>query len=219
MGFTEKDFPPHLLEETFQPDRMVELKQIHSNEVWLSSQVRVGVEGGITRGDAIILDQKNTMAVIKTADCTPLFIWSGEGEPVGAVVHAGWRGLQQDIERIALEKLKEVSPQTSPDKLCAFLGPAIEAGCYEVGKELYESFSGKSYRDDIFLPHSAEGKMLMDVRKGVHLSLIEAGIPADHITESPLCTFCETDRFPSYRRESHIDGRIFNFMVILASTD
>lgn len=214
MGFTETDFPLDLLKDTFKPHRLVELKQIHSNTVWLSSQVQAGVEGGVTKGDAIILDQKNTMAVIKTADCTPLFLWSEEKEPVGAVVHAGWRGLQHDIERKAIDKLIETFPHTSPDKLHAFLGPAIEAQCYEVGKELYDSFSKKSYRDAIFLPHPKEDKLLMDVRKGVHLSLIESGIPQGHIVESPLCTFCEKNRFPSYRREPHIDGRIFNFMIV-----
>lgn len=214
MGFTETDFPLDLLKDTFKPHRLAELKQTHSNVVWLSSQVQDGVEGGITRGDAIILDQKNTMAVIKTADCTPLFLWSEEDQTVGGVIHAGWRSLQQDIERKAIDKLSDAFPHITPDKLHAFLGPAIEADCYEVGKELYDAFSGKSYRDAIFLPHPKEGKLLMDVRKGVHLSLIEAGIPADNIVESSLCTFCEKDRFPSYRREPHIDGRIFNVMIV-----
>jgi copper oxidase (laccase) domain-containing protein len=70
LGFTELGFSFADLSQWFDPYGLVELKQVHSDIVRFSSQTRDGTEG-----DGIILDQKGMVAVIKTADCSPLFFW------------------------------------------------------------------------------------------------------------------------------------------------
>ena len=70
LGFTEIHFSFTDLSRLFGPYKLIELKQVHSDIIHVSSQIEPG-----SKGDGIILDQKETMAVIKTADCTPLFFW------------------------------------------------------------------------------------------------------------------------------------------------
>ncbi len=153
-GFTEAHFPIEALSRLLSPYAMVELKQVHADTLRLSSQITPGMSDTPgTEGDGIILDQRQTVAIIKTADCTPLFFWDKEGA-VGGVVHIGWKGLLKGIERKLLEVLREKFPAVDLGRLNFYLGPSIETKCYEVGPDLYEAFSIKTYRDEIFYPFS-----------------------------------------------------------------
>lgn len=225
MGFTELLFSSRDMSRLFSSYKLVELKQVHSDIIRVSSQIEPGSEG-----DGIILDQKNILAVIKTADCTPLFFWypGDSGCSIGGIIHIGWRGLLQGIEKKLLKLLEEKFINIDIKKLNFFLGPSIEKDCYQVGPDLHEMFSSKTFRDDIFSPiHSdaadpgdreklgnRECKYLLDVKKGIRLSLKESGIPGHQVSESTLCTFCEKDRFPSYRRYPTPGSRIYNFLLL-----
>ena len=218
LGFTEMNFSFPDLSRHFSPCKLIKLKQVHSDIIHISSQIEAGTEG-----DGIILDQKDTMAVIKTADCTPLFFWYHRCNDfsIGGVIHIGWRGLLKGIEKKLLELLAAKFTTVDIHQLNIFLGPSIEKNCYEVGPDLYEMFSPKTHRDDIFYPlytsRNRKNKYLLDVKKGIRLSLKESGIPAQRIWESPLCTFCEKDRFPSYRRCPTPGKRIYNFLLLKAT--
>lgn len=217
LGFTEIHFSFTDLSSLFGPCKLIELEQVHSDIIHISSQIKPDSEG-----DGIILDQKDTMAVIKTADCTPLFFWhQGSTDcAIGGVIHIGWRGLLKGIEKKLLQLLAENFEDIDIRQLNVFLGPSIEKNCYEVGPELYEMFSPKTYRNDIFSPLDTKGpgknKFLLDVKKGIRLSLEESGIAGQQIWESTLCTFCEKDRFPSYRRCPVPGQRIYNFLLLKA---
>jgi YfiH family protein len=217
LGFTEIRFSFTDLSRMFGPYKLIELKQVHSDIIHVSSQIEPGHEG-----DGIILDQKDTMAVIKTADCTPLFFWynGSTGCSIGGVIHIGWRGLLKGIEKKLLDLLVEKFVNLDIRRLNVFLGPSIEKNCYQVGPDLYEMFSLKTYRDDIFSPIFTKGdkiyKYWLDLKKGIRLSLKESGIPEQQIWESTLCTFCEKDRFPSYRRCPAPRKRIYNFLLLKA---
>jgi YfiH family protein len=154
------------------------------------------------------------MAVIKTADCTPLFFRDSHYS-IGGIIHIGWQGLLKGIEKKMVVLLKE-GKSIPLENLHFYLGPAIEKGCYEVGEDLYEQFSKKSYREDIFFykSHQQKRKYWMDVKKGISLSLQELGIPGSRIMDFRLCTFCEVERLPSYRRNKGTPNRIYNFLLL-----
>ncbi|MCP5053264.1 MAG: polyphenol oxidase family protein [bacterium] len=216
MGFTETGFLLEDLPRLFSlaPGAVKELKQTHSNRIHFSSGIAGAAEGEpLPEGDGIILDERMKLGVIKTADCTPLFFWDDAGT-IGGVLHIGWRGLLKGIEKKALELLTHTRTGVDFGQLKFLLGPAIEQTCYEVGPDLYEMFVNKGYRDDVFLrPGGEREKYLMDVKRGVRVSLNGMGIPDARISDTMLCTFCEGHRFPSYRR-MRSGGRIYSFLVL-----
>jgi purine-nucleoside/S-methyl-5'-thioadenosine phosphorylase / adenosine deaminase len=212
MGFTENDFPLNELARLFNVDvaRVKELKQIHSNKIFFSSAISAREE---QKGDGILLDERERLAVIKTADCTPLFLWDHRSN-IGGVLHIGWQGLEQGIEIAALKLLANLPEPVDPEQLSIYLGPAIEPSCYEVGQDLFDRFAAKGYGKDIFVPNNNKGKFLMDIKKGIGLSLQKMGVADDQIEDCGYCTYCRHEMFPSYRREPEIDGRIYNFMYL-----
>jgi polyphenol oxidase len=211
FGFTEIHFSPEDLSCVYPDFPHIVLEQVHSDIILFSSEID---PAHVTEGDGIILDQVNKMAIIETADCTPLFFWfPGSEAAIGGVIHIGWKGLCLGIEKRLIRFMQEKFPGIDLPQMHVFLGPSIEAKCYEVGNDLYEAFASKSYRDDIFFKIE-KSRLVMDVKKGIRLSLMECGIPGEHIMESSLCTFCEPARLPSYRRAKGTGLRIHNFLCL-----
>jgi YfiH family protein len=206
LGFTEIGFGLQDLADYFPGIHLVELKQIHSNRIFRSGGIRPG-----TKGDGIILENRNEMAIIKTADCVPLFFWE-KNFSNGGIVHVGWKGLEQKIEAALIKNLKK--HKRNPLDFRFFMGPAIEPTCYPVGPELVDRFKGYFYHEQVF-PRSAAGKYSLDIKKAIRLSLIHWGIAGKDILDSNICTFCQPSRFPSYRRDQGKKDRIYNFLALL----
>ncbi len=216
FGYTELNFSMADLEEFFHPRRLTAITQIHSDIIHSLGEENIPFE---TEGDGLIVRKPQDMAVIETADCTPLFFWHNSPEvSVGGVIHIGWKGLQLGIEKRLIDYLNRNYSSLILSQLHFFLGPSIEASCYEVGPDLYQQFDRMSYRDEIFKEmknNPDKTKLEMDVKKGIRLSLIESGIASQNISATNLCTFCEKERFPSYRRAKGTGQRIHNFLMLL----
>ena len=172
LGFTEKGFSAAALKRFFEPQPLLFLKQIHSARIVKASDWQAGCES-----DGLLLEKPGIVAVIQTADCVPLFFFD-DNFTVGGVIHVGWRGLCQGIEK----KLLEMVPG-NPEKYFYYLGPAIEKKCYPVGEDLYRLFMDKPYAESIFTPWR-DGKYLMDLKAGLIMSLLNGGIAATQIPVS-----------------------------------
>ena len=205
MGFTETGFELNHLEKFFPGNNLVQLKQIHSNIIIPTTGAGDGLEG-----DGLVLREKGVIAVIKTADCVPLFFWNNSYSLAG-ILHIGWKGLLYGIEQQLLAIVAK--DKLSLDEFHFSTGPAIESACYEVGPDLYEEFAPKPYRDDIFSP-KGNGKFWLDIKQGISLSLAHSGVGLHQVSHSPLCTYCLFPRFPSYRRNGKTGQRIYNFIFL-----
>ncbi len=179
------------------------LRQVHSDIIVESSNWQVGATG-----DGIIVREVKHAAVIQTADCLPLFFYRPAGGLAG-ILHLGWRGLRQGIEKRLLERVRQQGGDIR--ELRFFIGPAIEQSCYEVGEDLVRRFQGKAYFPYLFKP-AGNSRYRMDLKNGVRASLQAGGVGEGQIADCRLCTFCLPQRFPSFRRDGPGCGRIYNFI-------
>src|SRR5207245_401032 len=121
---------------------------------------------------------------------------------------------------------------TEPRDLKAGIGPGIHGCCYEVGPEIREQFASQfAYAADLFrevkesdpihekypllfLSARPPGhghlpkKIFLDLVEANRRQLIAAGVSAEHISASPLCTSCRTDLLFSYRADKGVTGRM-----------
>jgi len=203
FGFTESDADINDIGKYLNAEKILQLEQVHGNKIFFSNNIH-----GSLKGDGIILCEKNVLAVIRTADCVPLFFRTRDYKYAG-IIHIGWRGLYLGIGQNLIDLLKKKGIYTND--LFFFTGPAIEERCYTVQYDLVEKFKKLDYLDSIFKKKS-DGHYLMDIKKGITICLRKNGIPKKNITHSSICTFCDK-RFPSYRKNNH-EKRIFNFILL-----
>ncbi len=116
----------------------------------------------------------------------------------------GWRGIEQGIvgrTRSTRHALGFRHFFTRANY--AAIGPGIGACCYEVGEDVARRFG-----------FAAAGRI--DLAAINHEQLIRAGVPPSRIDTLGLCTYCDSARFHSYRRDGEQAGRMISFVRVLA---
>jgi len=142
---------------------------------------------------------------VRTADCYPVLLVDLDTRVVAAV-HAGWRGTAAGVVSEALQKMNALNqtnalPPTNADRIWAAIGPGIGACCYEVGEEVARRFG-----------QPQAGKL--DLAAANYRQLREAGVPDQNIDVMRRCTFCEADRFHSFRRDKDRAGRMISYITV-----
>lgn len=189
-----------LVQETGMPSLPVWLNQTHSNVVAVCEKPT----SAVIDADGVMTSTPQVVCSVMTADCLPVLITNTLGTQVAAV-HAGWRGLASGIIENAVEKM-------SGDPLI-WLGPAIGPQAFEVGEDVLSAFvSMHSATDRAFVPRKGvTGKWFADMDLITRIRLNELGVT--QVYSSNLCTFNDSERFYSYRRDG-ITGRQASFIWI-----
>jgi YfiH family protein len=171
------------------------LRQVHSPRV-----VDVEAPGWHGEGDALVSRARRLALSVITADCVPLLLASGEAV---AAVHAGWRGVAGGVVASALAAL----PGPAAGRR-AWIGPAIDACCYEVGEEVADAVAAVS--DPAVARPGPRGRPHLDLRQAVAVQLAAAGWT--DVTRLGPCTRCAGELLWSYRRDGKAAGRNLAFV-------
>ncbi len=193
----------------FPARRLVEAKQVHGCDVLVAEQTSPGER---TCGDALITNASGLGLAVQTADCIPVLIADARKVAVAAV-HAGRKGVAGGVLSATIERMRE-EYGCDPRDMRAALGPAISGERYEVGEECLPPFRERhpNWRD--FATPLGRGKWLLDLPLAARLQLASAGIPESRIGAPGPCTFSESSKFFSYRRDGPQTGRLLSAVWI-----
>ncbi|HEY2380843.1 MAG TPA: peptidoglycan editing factor PgeF [Terriglobia bacterium] len=180
---------------------IIKLNQVHSGIVVDVDDTSAA--GEAVEGDAAVTNLKGVLLGVQTADCVPVLIADREGRAVAAI-HAGWRGTASRIVEAAVRRLTQKF-QIDERDLIAAIGPHIGVCCYDVGEEV----AAQVNEPDAIVRMPEFEKPHLDLAVANRAQLLRAGIPAQQIETSLLCTKCRADLFHSYRR----DGKRMGLML------
>ena len=191
-------------------DRLVMPHQIHLtnmariDETFLSlpeSQRCEAIDGY----DALMTNLSHVCIGVSTADCIPILLYD-KVHHAACAIHAGWRGT---VARIAEKAVAEMinAYGTRPDQLRAQIGPGIHLDSFEVGNEVYEAFEQAGFNMALISRH--DEKWHINLPECNRLQLLAAGVRADAISVSPICTYQHATDYFSARRLGINSGRIF----------
>jgi len=188
-------------------NRLVMPHQVHDCVVRRIDGPQQGVIEGV---DAVMTDVPQLCIGVSTADCIPVLLYDSTHRAVSAV-HAGWRGTVLRIVQKAVEAMHDTYG-TAPADLQAVIGPGISLDSFEVGDEVYDQFLSAGF--DMQPISRRDAKWHIDLPMCNRLQLMEAGVPADHIQMTNICTYQQYDRYFSARRLGIQSGRIYTGILI-----
>jgi YfiH family protein len=164
----------------------------------------------IIEGDGFVTQNQELALTIHTADCIPAV--ASQGKFFGAV-HGGWRGVASGILYNWVEVFKKEGADIS--QLEVVLGPAIGVCHFEVGKDVAEQIVKSVKRtltkqelDQILVKHPDPAKKFVNLKRVAQIQLMQAGVKQENITDINECTYCNTEKFHSYRRNGKQAGRL-----------
>jgi YfiH family protein len=189
-----------LIRESLAAPELVFLRQVHGRRVVVVGQPPASRKDGAkpepAEGDALVTDRPGRFLTIQVADCQPVLLYDPTKKAL-ANVHSGWRGSLQNVLGAALAALA-AHFGTCPRDVVAGVGPSLGPCCAEF----------VNYRREIPRPYwsyknSADHFDFWALSRD---QLLDAGVPAENLHVSGLCTRCNTDMFFSYRGEG-VTGR------------
>ena len=171
------------------PNEPVWLEQVHGSKVF---ELGNAIPKSNT-SDASYTKEAGVVCAVLTADCLPVAFCDQAGEHV-AVAHAGWRGLINGV----LENTLQALPVEN-DKIMCWLGPAIGPNKFEVGEEVVEKFVLIDEKHKNAFVEKNNGKYLANIYQLAKNILAKNNVEA--VDGGVHCTFSESDKFYSYRRD------------------
>ena len=183
-----------LVREAGLPAEPLWLKQVHGCAVADPARDARGCEA-----DAAFADAPGRVCAVMTADCLPVLLTNRAGTRVAAA-HAGWRGLAGGVLEQTVRSFSD-----APQALIAWLGPAIGPQAFEVGDEVREAFVSLHAASEAAFSSARPGHWFADIYALARNHLAAAGVTQVH--GGGLCTFSDSERFFSYRRDG-VTGRM-----------
>ena len=169
--------------------------------------------------DGLLTNARGVTLTTFHADCLPVYL-ADQVHGAIALLHAGWRGTIGQITGHAVRRMGEEFG-TRPKDLTAVVGPGICRECYEIGEDVAERFrsalSAEEAAQVLTDPHRKEDGMhwQLDLGAANRIFLQHAGIPAEKIHVSGVCTRCNASHLHSYRAAGPLSGRNAAFLSLI----
>ena len=155
------------------------------------------IEDAIPQTDALITRTPGLPLIIYTADCVPVLVYDPMEHAIG-LAHAGWRGSVGNIAGAVVAAMcSEFGSR--PTNLIVRLGPSIGPCCYEVGDEVIDAWRASGIERFAEAIEPREPRAYLDLWRANSLAFEAAGVPADQVEHSGICTRCHAERFFSRR--------------------
>lgn len=198
----------------FDPHKLVGAVQVHRDDVRTVTAEDWG-KGLYAHtdyeADALITNVPETALMVYSADCGTLLYEDTKTGAVGAC-HAGWRGTALGIAGKTVRAMQE-GFGSRPEDIRVALGPCIGSCCFETDSDVPEAMI-KALGDDAKAAITPKGeKYYVNIKQINRMWLQRAGIAAEHIDVSPLCTACDPETFWSYRRHGDRRGSLAAVIV------
>ncbi|HBH93221.1 MAG TPA: peptidoglycan editing factor PgeF, partial [Bacteroides sp.] len=203
-------------------DNMVYSMQTHTTNV-----IRVGradCGNGVTKPqrfndvDGLVTNEPGVCLVTTYADCVPLYFVDTKNRAIG-LSHSGWRGTVGNITQVTVSLMRSEFG-TKPEDIIAFIGPSICKSCYEVSGDVAEKFKAAYSAEEIedILTDKGminkEHKYLLNLHAANVANMVNAGIPADNINVTDICTCCNPDFLYSHRASGGRRGGLCAFLEL-----
>ena len=163
-------------------------RQVHGATVNRAEDIVLGE----TAGDAIVLTSPGTVAMLVVADCLPLILYD-PATHVGAIAHAGWRGLAAGLLDGVVDAMRGNGARA--EDIRVGIGPAIGPCCYEVGPEVVSAVGAQESERR---PGSGD-RAFLDLAAVANRQLQIAGITPRQVEDVGECTRCASDVYFSAR--------------------
>lgn len=181
------------------------LKQVHGRKVVACDRAGAEADGHWTA-------EKSQALVVQTADCLPILF--SDGRKIAAV-HAGWRGVAQNIVGASSEA---AMINASDSRWWAVIGPHIALRNFEVGHDVANQILDGIAPEDrapMIRTHKSPDKSWVDLSLVVRAQILRHWGDDTRIVELDEDTY-ESELFHSFRRDRENAQRQYSFVALTA---
>ena len=174
-------------------ETMVFAQQVHGTAAALVGPADRGrgtaaEDDAVPATDILVTTAPDVTLVMLVADCLPIALVDPAAR-VLAAVHAGWRGTAAGAVAAAVLAMERRGAR--PERLRAFLGPAVAPDRYQVGAEVCRGLARAVRPDPLdagVTRHDGPGHWYVDLVAANRQQLLRSGLRPTHIADCGLTT-------------------------------
>jgi len=161
--------------------------------------------------DGLVTNDPSITLITGHADCMAFYCVDPAKKAIG-LAHAGWRGA---LGRIGANVIRQMTERfgTDPADVFVSVGPSICPTCFEVGRNVAESFE-REFGDIPCVVSRTGEKAHVDLWMVAAKQFFDAGVQAGHFSLFDVCTM-ETPLLYSHRRDRGDTGGMAAYLRIL----
>ena len=182
----------------FDEKYLIVPKQTHSTNVEF-----ILSPGSIDNCDGVFSKGYHNVCSIQVADCMPIF-FSNSFDNIFGILHVGWRGLVNGIINNTASLLRDKEFNLKEFEIV--IGPSILACCFEIRKDIIKHF------DRRFVIQKSRHNYRVNLQKYALHDLVHKGFDGERIFLIEECTYCEKEKYYSYRRDGKLAKRMFGLI-------
>lgn len=202
-----------IMQLNITPTLIIQPHQEHTNNIYEfrkeeNKNIKNDKSLELENVDGVISNKPQIASILTFADCVPLLFYDPKNN-VYANIHSGWKGTIKRIAQVATKKLVEDYNCKENNIICC-IGPSIRKECFLVNDdvvEIYESEFGKYLKNTNIIEktdkYNEKGKQsIIDNVEIIKCMLRESNIIEQNIIDCKICTYCNSDKFHSRRKEN-----------------
>ena len=146
----------------------------------------------IGSADGLVTDARGIFLAVTVGDCMPIYAYDEAKDAIG-LAHAGWRGIVQGMPTALVHALIRTFG-SRPDDISVHIGPHLQKCHFEIKEDVLPQFHEESISRQ-------DGMIRADLQSMAIKQLVSIGIRREKIESSDECTYCDSQRYFSYRRD------------------
>lgn len=202
----------------YDEKKLVFSNQVHKIDFYKVTKKDCGkgiiYDSDILEKDGLVTNEPGVPMITFYADCVPLMFYDPVKKVI-AMAHSGWKGTVGRIGAKMIAYMHSEYGCNASDVIVA-IAPSICQKCYEVSEDValaFESEFGTSYGDNL-LYRKENGKYQLNLHKACEITLLQAGVLAEHLDITDICTCCNKDFLFSHRASNGMRGNLAAVMMI-----
>jgi YfiH family protein len=191
-----------LLKKTLMP-QLMGITNLAIAQLRHGPDVEVVSQDGIVffpNADGLATKRRSQVLCVTGGDCPPICLVDNRSGAL-ALAHSGREGTRENIAAEMVRVLR-FAYEVAVEDLHAIIGPRICGACYEIDATTAKPFMEKYPQA---LQQRGE-KFLLSLSTVIRAQLVEAGVPAKNLVVLKECTFEQSERWYSHRRDTR-EGR------------
>ncbi len=243
FSFTRGDSPEYVLENYRRIGEVLGVKlnafvatdQTHTTNIRVVTKEDAGkgivIPRDYTDIDGLITKEKGLVLSCFFADCVPLYFVDSQKKVIG-LAHSGWAGTVHRMGACMVQKLQDTFG-CNPADLHTAIGPSICQACYEISEEVANFFKEGFWAGECVKEFCMEakiaglhstgkllesgkmpGKYQLDLWLANYIVLRSAGIKAENIAMTDICTKCNSEYLFSHRATGGKRGNLAAFLML-----
>lgn len=174
----------------------IDIRDVVSAEIvhgtWIAVVTKENKGQVIMWVDGLISNEPELILSVTIADCVPIYFFDSKKDVIW-IIHAGWKWIIKNITKSLVNKMI-TNFNSNPKDISVYVWAHIQKCHFEIKEDIIGEFDNEFIIKENWI-------IKVDLLSMIKKQLLGLWLNKENVYSSIECTYCESDKYFSYRRD------------------